>query len=496
MCFALFMINLDNTVVNVALPSIQHALHTSPETLQWTIDAYVLTFAVLILLGGKLGDRFGRKRMFLVGLVTFTLASAACAQATDDMQLVAYRAVQGAGAALLSPLSLSILVTAFPRRQLPTAIGIWSGISGLGLSAGPLVGGLLVERVSWSAVFWVNVPIGVIAAVVCMWAVTESRDEQRRHLDLVGTGLATLTLVALVLGVIGTNSHPWTSERTVGLLAAALGLGIACLAWERRSVNPMVPLRFFRRRTFSTSIGVAILVGFAFVGLLYLIILYLQNVKGYSPLQAGLRTLPLTLMQAFTAINAGRIDRRFGARVKMTVGMILVSGGLLGLAQIQVGSSYDLIWPFEVLLGLGMGLTTPALSAIGMAAANRNETGIAAGMVNASRQLGGALGIAVLGSVAAALARTDWEHRLSLLAPAAQAKAAHVSALVLGGQGRAIAAVAGRPAEIAGLESFVHGLRGALLAGSGLALAGAVIAAIGLRSSTPTAQEVQVRKAA
>jgi EmrB/QacA subfamily drug resistance transporter len=496
MCFALFMINLDNTVVNVALPSIQHALHTTPETLQWTIDAYVLTFAVLILLGGKLGDRFGRKRMFLVGLTIFTLASAACAQATDDMQLVAFRAFQGAGAALLSPLSLSIVVTAFPRRQLPTAIGIWSGISGIGLSAGPLVGGLLVERVSWSAVFWVNVPIGVIAAAVCVWAVAESRDEQHRHLDLVGTGLVTAALVALVLGVIGTNSHPWTSGRTLGLLAAAVALGAAFLAWEHRSGQPMVPLRFFRRATFSTSIGVAILVGFAFVGLLYLIILYLQNVKGYSPLQAGLRTLPLTLMQAFTAINAGRIDRRLGARVKMTAGMVLVSGGLLGLAQIQVGSSYDAIWPFEVLLGLGMGLTTPALSAAGMAAVDRDETGVAAGVVNAARQLGGALGIAVLGSVAAALARTDWQHRLSLLAPAGHVKAAHLSTLVLGGQGKAIAAIAGRPAEIAGLESFVHGLRGALLVGSALALAGAVVAAIGLRGSKPTAQEVEMAKAA
>ena len=207
MCFGLFMIMLDNTIVNIALPSIQRSLHTTPETLQWTIDAYVLTFAVLILLGGKLGDRFGRKRMFLVGLLIFTLASAACAQATTDTQLVAFRAVQGVGAALLNPLSLSIIVAAFPRKQVPTAIGIWAGVSALGLSAGPLLGGLLVERISWSAVFWVNVPVGVVAAAVTAWAVRESRDEQRRHLDLAGTALVTGGLFALVYGLIGTNSH-------------------------------------------------------------------------------------------------------------------------------------------------------------------------------------------------------------------------------------------------------------------------------------------------
>jgi MFS family permease len=210
MCFALFMIMLDNTIVNVALPSIQRALHATAETLQWTIDACVLTFAVLILLGGKLGDRFGRKRVFLAGLGIFTLASAACAPATTDTQLIVFRVIRGAGAALLNPLSLSILVAAFPRNKLPTAIGIWAGVSALGLSAGPLVGGYLVERVSWSAVFWVNVPVGVLAAVVCVWAVTESRDERHRHLDVFGTALVTTGLFMLVVALIGTTSDGWS----------------------------------------------------------------------------------------------------------------------------------------------------------------------------------------------------------------------------------------------------------------------------------------------
>ena len=496
MCFALFMIQLDNTIVQVALPSIQRALHTTPETLQWTIDAYVLTFAVLILFGGKLGDRFGRKRMFLIGLAIFTLASAACAQATTDMQLVAFRAVQGSGAALLAPLSLSILVTAFPRKQLPTAIGIWAGIAGIGLSAGPLLGGFLVERVSWSAVFWVNVPIGAIAAAVCLWAVAESRDEQRRRLDVVGTGLVTAGLFALVFALIGTNSHAWASVRTLGLLAAAVALLGLFVAWEHRNADPMVPLRFFLRPAFSTSSSVSLLVGFAFIGVLYLIVLYLQNVKGYSPLEAGVRTLPLSATQALTAANAGRLDRRLGVRVKMTAGMLLLSGGLLGLAQMHVGSSYDLIWPFEALIGLGMGLAMPAVSAAGMAAVDGNQSGIASGVINASRQVGGSLGIAVLGAVAATLARTDWQHQLSMMAPAAQAKAAHLTTLVLGGQGKLIAALAGRPAQTAGLESFVHGLRGALLASSALTLIASAVAFVGLRRSGAPTQVVPITEAA
>ena len=481
MCFALFMIMLDNTIVNVALPSIQRSLHTSPETLQWTIDAYVLTFAALILFGGKLGDRFGRKRMFVVGLVIFTLASAACAQATTDTQLVAFRAVQGVGAALLNPLSLSILVAAFPRKQLPTAIGIWAGVSALGLSAGPLVGGFLVERVSWSAVFWVNVPIGVIAAIVCMWAVRESRDERHRHLDAVGTALVTTGLFALVVALIGTNSDGWTSATRFGLLAAAAVLIVLFVVWEHRNREPMVPLGFFRRPAFSTSTIVSLLVGFAFIGVLYLIVLYFQNVMGYSPLQAGLRTLPLTLTQALTAANAGRLDRMLGARTKMSVGMLLLSAGLFGLAQIQVSTSYNAIWPFQVLLGLGMGLVMPAVAAAGMAAVDAEQSGVASGVINASRQVGGALGIAVLGSIAATITRTHWHQQVSQLPPATHAKTAHLTALVVGGQGTPIAAAAGHAAELAALASFVAGTRGALLTSSALALIASAVAFAGLR---------------
>jgi MFS transporter, DHA2 family, methylenomycin A resistance protein len=243
----------------------------------------------------------------------------------------------------------------------------------------------------------------------------------------------------------------------------------------------MVPLGFFRRPAFSTSSIVSLLVGFAFIGVLYLIVLYFQNVMGYSPLQAGLRTLPLTLTQALIAANAGRLDRMLGARTKMSVGMLLLSAGLFGLAQIQVTTTYNAIWPFQVLLGVGMGLVMPAVAAAGMAAVDAEQSGVASGVINASRQVGGALGIAVLGSIAATITRTDWQQQLSQLPPATQAKAAHLTALVVGGQGTPIAGAAGRAAELTALASFVDGARGALLASSALALIASAVAFAGLR---------------
>jgi hypothetical protein len=237
------------------------------------------------------------------------------------------------------------------------------------------------------------------------------------------------------------------------------------------------------------------LVGFAFIGVLFLIVLYFQNVEGYSPLQAGIRTLPLTLTQAVVAVNAGRLSTLLGSRVQLTTGMLMLAAGLLGLAQVHVASPYDRIWPFQVLLGLGMGLAMPAVGAIAMATVPADQSGIASGVINAGRQVGGSLGIAVLGTLAAVLARSQWQHQIALLPLASHAKAAHLTSLVVGGQGRALAAVAGRPAELAGLASFVDGLRGALLASSALALVAAAVAFFGLRRARPDAQELAVPQA-
>ena len=481
MCFGLFMIMLDNTVVNVALPSIQRELDTTPSNLEWVINAYTLSFAALILFGGKLGDRFGRKRLFLDGLAVFTATSAWCALATTDTGLIWARAAQGVGGAIMNPLSLSILVATFPRKQLPMAIGIWAGISGLGLAVGPIVGGFLVDSVGWAAVFWINVPIGVIAAVVTLMAVDESRDPSATTIDVVGTVLITAGLFLLTFGLIETNSHSWTSPFIVSLLVGALVTIAVFVLWESRVAEPMIPLEFFRRRVFTISSIVVALVGLAMFGVIYFITLYFQNVKGYSALEAGARSLPMTMMLMVVAPVAGRLNgTKVSPRALMTVGMLAASAGLLGLAQLDVDSSYHAIWPFYVLMGIGLALTMPAVSTAGMGAVHPSKAGIASGVINAARQTGGALGIAILGAVGARLTIASWGDAAAGLPDSLAARAAELEELVVGARGDQIAQLAGPGAREAALASFMEGVQGAMYVGSGLTLLAAVFAAVGL----------------
>jgi EmrB/QacA subfamily drug resistance transporter len=484
MCFALFMIMLDNTVVNVALPNIQADLNADPASLEWTLNAYVLTFAALILLGGKLGDRFGRKRIFLVGLAIFTLASAACALSTTDTQLIAARTVQGVGAAMLNPLSLSILVAAFPRRQLPQAIGIWAGISGLGLAIGPLLGGFLVEHVSWSAVFWINVPIGVAAAAATLWAVVESRDPTTKRLDLLGTALITASLFSLVWALIETTSHSWTSAYTLTFLCASAVLLVLFVLWELRQSDPMLPLGLFRNRVFSVASVVVALVGFAMFGVIFYITLYFQNVLGYSPLEAGVRSLPLTMMVLVVSPAAGKLNSKIGPRPLLSVGLSMMGIALLGLSRIEVDTAYAYIAPFYVMMGAGIAMSMPSVSSAAMGAVDPRRAGIASGVVNSSRQVGGALGIAVLGSIGATIAVDAWQDKVQKLGatrvPAALAEA------VVGGRGDVVTQATHNPQlGQAAYESFVQGVSGAMLVGSVLAFAAAITAFFGLRGTRP-----------
>jgi len=483
MCFALFMIMLDNTVVNVALPSIQRDLKTTPENLEWTINAYFLSFAALILLGGKLGDRFGRKKIFLVGLAIFTLSSAACALSTTDTQLIAARVAQGVGAALLNPLSLSIIVSAFPRNQVPTAIGIWAGISGLGLAVGPLLGGFLVAHVSWSAVFWINVPIGVLAAAATLWAVSESRDPKARGFDVVGTILITVGLFSLVWALIRTNSHSWMSVQTIGFLAVAAACLVAFVIWEDRQADPMIPLEFFRKKAFDVAVVSISLVGFAMFGIIYFLTLYLQNVRGYSALESGVRTLPMTLMVILIAPIAGRLSGRIGPRPLMVGGMLVMSLGLASLTRLSIDASYwTVIFPSFIFVGAGVSMTMPTTTGVAMGSVDPARAGIASGVVNSARQVGGALGVAVLGAVAATVASSHWADN----APSQlNASAGRLDSLVVGGQVAPIGKLAGSEAQLAASHAFIDGVTTAMTVGSLIALTGAVIAFFGLRGFRP-----------
>ena len=497
MCFALFMIMLDNTVVNVAMPSIQRDLHASFDSLEWVINSYVLSFAALILLGGKLGDRFGRKRIFLVGLAIFTASSVWCALANGDSQLIAARSLQGVGGALLNPLSLSILVNAFPRAQVPTAIGIWAGVSGLGLALGPLLGGYLVEHHGWASVFWINVPIGIIAAIVTTLVVRESSDSSTHTLDIVGTVIVTAALFGLIWGLIQTNTHGWTSFSTLGPLVAAIVLFGLFIVYESRISDPMIPLTFFRTRSFDTAAIVVTLVGFALFGTIYFLTLYLQNVRGYSAIGAGARTLPMTLMVMLVAPVAGKLSGRFGPRPLMTIGMISAGIGMLILAQLSTTTSYWTgILPGFVLIGAGIALTMPTTTGVAMGSVDPRKSGIASGVINASRQVGGALGIAVLGSINATTSAGRWDEYVGSLPAGAQAAAAKAADAVSSGQVAAITAQsakvggrdAGAQAGAAAADAFVHGLSTALYVGTGLALAASLVAFIGLRHFHPTTQ--------
>jgi EmrB/QacA subfamily drug resistance transporter len=396
---AIFMVSLDNLVVTNALTSIREDLGASLEALEWTVNAYTLAFAVFLLTGAALGDRYGRRRVFVVGLSIFTLASAAAALAPTTGALIAARAVQGLGAGIVAPLSLTLLSSAVPADRRGLALGVWSGVSGLGVALGPLVGGAVIEGISWQWIFWLNVPVGLALAPLAARRLAESHGPAGR-LDLPGLALASAGLLGVVFGVVRGNPAGWGSLQVVVPIAAGVALLAAFVAWELRAVAPMLPMRFFRSRTFAATNGVSLAMTFGIFGSIFLLAQFFQTVQGYSPLEAGLRTLPWTGMPMLVAPVAGILSDRIGARPLMAVGLFLQAAAVTWIALVtSTDVAYGLLVPAFVLGGTGMALVfAPAANAV-LGAVRPAEAGQASGATNAIRELGGVLGVAVLAAV-------------------------------------------------------------------------------------------------
>ncbi len=399
MCFALFMVMLDNTVVNVALPSIQRDLHTSIAGLEWTVNAYMLAFGVLLVTGGRLGDIFGRRRVFLMGVVLFAASSAFIGFSQTSAWLIGGRAIQGVGAALMMPATLSIITNAFPPHERGTAIGTWAGVSALALAIGPVLGGLLVEHVSWQSIFFINLPVAAGAVAVTLFATRESRDETvLPKVDLAGVATLTIGLTALVLALVEAHSWGWGSPRILGLFAL-FALGVVAFIWvERRVRVPMVDFSFFRSPTFLATNVVAFVVSFAMLGMFFFLTLYMQNVLRYSPLEAGIRFLPTTLMVIVIAPLAGRMTDRIGPRPLVGTGLMLVSASLLWQSFLTVDSGFGFLLPGFVLMGIGIALVMSPMSTAAMNAVDQSKAGVASGILSMNRMIGGVLGVAVLGT--------------------------------------------------------------------------------------------------
>ncbi|MHA4816648.1 DHA2 family efflux MFS transporter permease subunit [Streptomyces aculeolatus] len=396
---ASFMGALDNLVVTTALPAIRDDLGGGMEDLEWTVSAYTLTFAVLLMLGASLGDRFGRRRMFAVGIGIFTASSAAAALATGIDGLVAARAAQGVGAALLMPLSLTLLSAAVPAARRGMALGVWGAVQGLAVASGPLVGGALTEHISWHWIFWLNVPVGIALIPLVRLKLAESHGPNDR-LDIPGTVLASTALFGLIYALVRGNADGWTAAPVLAGLIAAPVLLTAFVAYELRAKNPMLPMRLFRNRSFSAVNAASVLMFIGMFGSIFLLSQFLQGVGGYSPLEAGLRMLPWTAMPLVVTPIAGALSDRIGGRPIIAAGLALQALGLvLWAVAIEVGFSYGSILPALTVSGVGMAMYFAPSANVVLSSVAPEEQGIASGANNALRELGGALGIAVLAAV-------------------------------------------------------------------------------------------------
>jgi EmrB/QacA subfamily drug resistance transporter len=476
LCLSLLTISIDNTILNVALPTLARELDAGASQLQWIVDAYMLVFAGLLLTAGSLGDRFGRRRALTAGLITFGVGSLLAALAPGSGELIAARALMGVGGALIMPSTLSILTATFPPRELGKAIGIWAGFAGIGIAIGPVSGGWLLDHFAWNSVFLVNLPIVAVALIAGRVLLRESSDPAAPPLDGRGFVLSGAGLTALVWAIIEAPERGWTDGLVLAGFVTALVALTAFARWEMRAPHPMLDVRLFSNRRFSASSIAISLAFFALFGLIFFLTQYLQGVLGYDALEAGLRTLPVAVGLVVGGPLSARITAAVGTKVVVSAGMTIVAAGLLVLTQADVDSGYAIVAVAQVLLGFGMGTAmAPATEAI-MGSLPIAKASVGSAVNDATRTTGGALGVAVLGSLLSSGYRADMDAAVTGL-PGSAAAAAQDS---LGG-GLHVAAGLGGPAgerlASAAQTAFVSGMHTALIAGAVVALAGAIVAA-------------------
>jgi EmrB/QacA subfamily drug resistance transporter len=494
-CFGLFMVMLDNTVVNLALPTIQREMGSDISGLQWIVDAFVLVLATFMLTGGTLGDLYGRKRCFMIGLAIFTAGSLFCALSPSMTMLIAGRVIQGLGAAVMMPSTLAILTNTFQDpKERAQAIGIWAGVSGIALAIGPAVGGVMVDAFGWQSIFYLNVPIGLLALGIALRLVPESKNPEGRGLDIPGQILAILGMGALTSAFIESNNYGWGSATIVTLFAVAVVALVGFGLWERRARSPVLQLAFFKNITFSGANLVGLLISFGFIGMLMFLALFMQNVQGFTPTEAGVRQLPSTLAVMTFAILSGRIVGRIGARVPITIGMVIVSGGILAFSTVQATTPYSHYWWMLALTGIGTGLVMSPITTAVMSTVPVARAGMASATSNTMRQVGGVFGIAVLGSIVTTRFSSALANAFDALnlPPSVAGRIAETAQ-----QGGSAAALPSMPGidvtaiETAIKDSFMAGLHWAVWVAGLVLLVGAVVGAVMIRNTSPHAQHAQ-----
>src|SRR4051794_6551273 len=399
---ATFMTYLDSNIVNVAIPAIQRDLHLTTSGLEWVVSGYILVFAGLLLPGGRLADAYGRRRLFLIGLAIFTGASLAAGLADSEAMLIAARAVQGLGAALVTPTTLAIISAAFAEgRERAAAVGIWAGVGGLALAVGPLLGGLLAQHASWGWIFTINVPVGIATLLLGAWAITESREAVRRPLDIPGLVLSTVALTALTWSLIEGGPRGWTSASVLGGFAAAAVAAVTFVLVEQRSRHPMVDVGLFRVRAFGGGVVAIMLWAFGLFGIYFFTSLYLQGVLGFSPTEAGLAFVPMALCLVTGSVLSERVAHALGAGRLVGLAMTLMGIGIATVSLLGDDGTYLQLMPSFLLIGIGGGLSTPLTASV-MSAMPTDRAGIASGLFNASREVAGLLGITVIGAILSA----------------------------------------------------------------------------------------------